>query len=89
MADQEQKIYKNMMVRFYQERLGASMYAELSAYVGDPQWEFTINNYESGKSIQVYEGNLQQTIELILLGKVLKDQLQKIDKAEPVAPCTS
>lgn len=51
--------------------------------------QYRITLFDCTIKKHIYEGNLQQTIELILLGKVLKDQLQKIDKAEPVAPCTS
>jgi hypothetical protein len=79
-------MYKSVDIRFFQEKLDLALTVNLSGN----EWYFKIHDHTPSQEYKVaFEGNLQQTIELILLGKVLKDQLQKIDKAEPVAPCTS
>ena len=77
--EQEKQGYKSMDITFQQEELDCMMEAKLMYYghSGEARWYFKIFNTMQSKS--VYEGNLQETIELILLGKVLKAQIQAAD----------
>ena len=77
-----EQVYKSMDIRFSQANLDLAFTAMLSGN----QWNFKVHDHNPNQEYKVvYEGNLQETIELILLGKVLKAQLRTIDKAEPVS----
>ena len=70
--------YKVQSTTFSQEgqhRLTGQLFHHKS---GDAEWDFCIN--ESGTSEMLWRGNLQELIELVLLGKVYKDVLSEIAK---------
>jgi hypothetical protein len=57
----------------------------LDARLTPTGWEFKIHDHTPNQEYKiVYEGNLQEIIELILLGKLHKAQLQAMDKKEPI-----
>jgi hypothetical protein len=81
--EKQEKVYKSMDVGFGQGNSEIRLTAQLFAYSnGDSEWQFGI--FDSNIRKHVYKGSLQETIELILLGKLYKTQLQAIDKKEPV-----
>ena len=67
--------YKSMTTDFYQEDSPCKLSAELRSYGGTygSMYKFQIWHVEQRKFI--YTGNLQETIELILLGKLMKDKM--------------
>jgi len=74
--EQEKQGYKSMETRFYQEGLDSV----LSGWLSGNQWTFKVHDHTPNQEYKVvFEGNLQETIELILLGKVLKAQIQAAD----------
>ena len=71
-----EQVYKSMDIRFSQANLDLAFTAMLSGN----QWNFKVHDHNPNQEYKVvYEGNLQETIELILLGKVLKAQIQAAD----------
>jgi hypothetical protein len=70
--------YKSIEVSCQQEGLGMMMDVELMNY-GEKcrnKTEWTIKIFDTVANEHIYRGNLQETIELILLGKVCKEQIE-------------
>lgn len=67
-------------IRFYQDTLPMSLSAQLSTYSdGNKEYEFAI--WDIAKKEHIYKGNLRETIELILLGKLCLENA-KLDTEE-------
>ena len=75
MEDQE-KTYKSMETRFYQADMPYTMTAELNGYSNDTvAWDFSLWNGQTKEIMKL--GNLRETIELILLGKLMLAETQE------------
>ncbi len=78
--DEKTYTYKAMETSFTQGNLDTRLTAQLFHYsCNDCEWNFTI--WDSQQKKEVYQGDLQQTIELILLGQTYKAQLAKEAKS--------
>jgi len=75
---------KNGSVHMYLHGAKLLMTIDLSPYNAGPD-QYLIEIFDSKRKGFIYSGNLQETIELILLGKLHKAQLQAEGKKEPVA----
>ena len=74
---------KNGSVRMYLHGAKLLMTIDLSPYNAGPD-QYLIEIFDSKRKGFIYSGNLQETIELILLGKLRRAQLQAMDKKEPI-----
>ena len=74
---EQEKGYKSIGTNYQQEYLGSMLSAHLMFYdhTGKAEWEFSI--FDLSCKTHTYKGNLQETVELILLGKLYKEQLEK------------
>jgi len=72
---QEKQDYKSMSSSFYQEKLGYIMDVDLIYYSNDDA-NYEVSIYDIRGRGHIYKGNLRETIELILLGKLYKEQLE-------------
>jgi len=88
MVIKKEQNYKlmSMTSSFYQEQLDYMMDIELISYsTGNANYEVSIYDIKERKHI--YEGTLRETIELILLGKLYKEQLQvQVQVGQPAQP---
>lgn len=86
MTEQQPLDGKTMLAYFMQHDLPTFITAELRVLSGKSQYSFTI--YRDLKKI--WEGNLQQLTEMVLLGVVYKDKLVKEKTCEtPTLSSTS
>jgi len=57
------------------------------ANAGSHELMIKVYTYDNDKQEVHFQGSLNELIELVLLGKLYKEQLQAMDKKEPVAKC--
>ena len=77
--EQEKQGYKSMAIGFQQEELDCMLDGKLMYYRSGNKASWIFSIFDTVQKKHIYEGNLQETIELILLGKVLKAQIQAAD----------
>ena len=84
----EDKTEKLMEVRFdtLSKLDSISLTGRLWAFDSHSEWEFNLYQHDTRQFV-LQNTSLNELIELILLGKLHKAQLQAMDKKEPVVKC--
>ena len=75
----QDRSYKTIKSRLYQDNLPISLTAELAIYHGEygSHSEWKIDLWDDTTKTHVFKGNLRETIELILLGKLMLAETQE------------
>jgi len=89
---EQDKSYKSMTIDFYDDKSDCSFDGELRTFPSSTQeWRFRLVQKSTfspdGKTHFLWEGNLNELQEMILFGKLYKEQLQA--EVEEKATCQS